>query len=572
MATDIPPHNLTEVLSAAMHLLKNPKATLADLLTFIKGPDYPTSAEIITPTSDIATIYSNGTGSIKMRSVYQKEDSEIIITALPHQVSGAKVLEQIASQMQAKKLPMVADLRDESDHENPTRLVIVPRSTRVDMDGLMKHLFATTDLERNYRVNLNMIGLDGRPQVKDLLTLLKEWLTYRVATLKRRLEYRLEKVLARLHILDGLLIAFLNIDEVIHIIRTEDNPKQVLMNKFDLTDLQAEAILEIKLRHLAKLEEIKIRAEQKDLAEERAQLEKDLSSEQRLKTLVHKELQEIIKQYGDKRRSPIVQRAEAQAIKVTEMIPAEALTIILSTKGWVRAGKGYELDPEQLNYKAGDSYRASAQGKSNQAVVFIDSTGRSYTLSAHSLPSARGQGEPLTGRVNPPAGASFVGLVMAEDDKQLILMASSAGYGYITEFEQLLTKNRNGKAALKCPEPSKALPPQVLSDIEKDYLAAVTSQGHLLIFPIKELPLLPRGKGNKIINIPSQNIKEGTECMLAVCVLSDNDSLLIQANSRKLTLKPKDWQHYCSERSRRGLKLPRGYQKVTAMTKITSTK
>ncbi|MBB72835.1 MAG: DNA topoisomerase IV subunit A [Legionellales bacterium] len=564
MATDIPPHNLKEVASACIHLLEDPKATLSDLCKHVKAPDFATEAEIITPQKDIQAIYKTGHGSVRMRAVYNKENGDIVITALPHQVSGAKVLEQIASQMQNKKLPMVADLRDESDHENPTRLVIEPRSNRVDIESLMNHLFATTDLERSYRVNLNMIGIDGRPQVKALDTILKEWLEYRQATVRKRLQYRLDKVLARLHILDGLLIAFLNIDEVIRIIREEDNPKQELMQRFKLSDKQTEAILDLKLRHLARLEEVKIRGEQEDLAAERDTLEKTLGSKARLKTLIRKEITADAEKYGDDRRSPLVERGEAQAMKETDLMPTEPVTVVLSKKGWVRAAKGHEVDAENLNYKSGDSYLSSAKGRSNQHAIFLDTTGRTYAVMAHSLPSARGQGEPLTGKLNPPAGASFTDAIMAPED-QLLLFASTAGYGFIVKTEELISKNRAGKAMLKVPKGCTVVSPQPVADLDNDYIAAVTNEGRLLIFDVKDLPQLSKGKGNKIIGIPSARAASGEEYLVNVAVFNDKQALKVYAGKRHITLKFKDLEHYIGERGRRGNKLPRGYQKVDRM-------
>ena len=561
MATDIPPHNLREVASACIHLLENPDATLKQLCKHIKAPDYPTTAEIITPKEDIHAIYQRGNGSIRMRATYIKEDGDIVITALPHQVSGAKVLDQIASQMTAKKLPMVADLRDESDHENPTRLVIIPRSNRVDIDALMNHLFATTDLERNYRVNLNMIGIDNRPKVKNLKEILEEWLVYRLATVKRRLQHRLDKVLARLHILDGLLIAFLNIDEVIAIIRHEDKPKPVLMKTFNLTDIQAEAILELKLRHLAKLEEMKIKSEQDELSKERDKLEKTLKSKKQLQKLIQKEIEEDAKTYGDDRRSPIVVRAEAQAIKETDMIAAEPTTVILSEKGWVRAAKGHDIDINKLNYKAGDNFRAYALGKTNQPAVFFDTSGRSYAIPSHNLPSARGQGEPLTGRINPPAGSQFVSVIMGNENLPLLL-ASNAGYGFIGTLGECITKNRNGKAIVSVPKGAMMLPAQIIDDPESDLIAAATNTGHLLLFPVKELPAMSKGKGNKMINIPTAKFQKNEEYVANIAILGKDDDMKVYAGKRQLTIKNKDLQNYLGERGRRGLKLPKGYQRV----------
>lgn len=561
MATDIPPHNLREVASACIRLLDDPAAGIEQLCEHVQGPDFPTAAEIITPRREMMEIYRQGTGSIRMRAVYQVEEGDIVITALPYQVSGAKVLEQIAAQMQAKKLPMVEDLRDESDHENPTRLVIVPRSNRVDIEAVMAHLFATTDLERSYRVNLNMIGTDGRPQVKGLQQILWEWLEYRTATVRRRLQFRLDKVLARLHILDGLLIAFLNIDEVIAIIRHEDQPKPVLMQRFGLTDTQAEAILELKLRHLARLEEMKIRGEQDALAKERNQLEQILGSAARLKKLIREELAADAEKFGDIRRSPIVTRAAAQAMSENEVLPAEPVTVILSNKGWVRVGKGHEIDASTLSYKAGDSFKAAALGRSNQQAIFLDSTGRSYALPAHSLPSARGHGEPLTGRINPPAGATFEAVLLGEPT-QHILLGTDAGYGFIVPLEELLTKNRNGKAIVKLTPNSGILMPQIINNLATDLIAAVSNQGHLLLFPAKDLPVMPRGKGNKMINIPSSKFAKREEYVVSVAVLAPDDHLTLYSGKRHFTLKPADLAYYRGERALRGNKLPRGFQKV----------
>ena len=567
MATDVPPHNLSEVANACIHMLEHPKASVAELCEHIQGPDFPTEAEIITPRADILKMYEQGRGSLRMRAVYQRENGDIVITALPHQASGAKILEQIAAQMQAKKLPMVADLRDESDHENPTRLVIVPRSNRVDVEPLMNHLFATTDLEKTYRVNMNMIGVDGRPQVKALNTLLSEWIQWRSETVRRRLQFRLDKVLSRLHILEGLMTAFLNIDEIIEIIRSEDKPKQVLMERFGLSDIQAEAILDLKLRHLAKLEEEKIRAEQNELEDEREKLELILGSERRLKTLIKKEIKADADQFGDDRRSPLAIRKEAQALSETDLMSSDPVTVVLSKKGWVRCAKGHEVDPLSLNFKAGDGYRLSARGKSNQTSVFLDSTGRAYSVQTHSLPSARGQGEPLTGRVNPPSGATFEGLCVG-DGKDLYLMASDAGYGFITQFSDMASKNKAGKTLLTLPKNSKVLPPVVVGS-EEQMLVAISNEGRMLIFPLSDLPKLARGKGNKIINIASARAAERLEIVTQLQVLGADDSLVLYAGRRHVTLKPSDLEHYHGERGRRGNKLPRGFQKVDKLEVIS---
>ncbi len=505
MATDVPPHNLREVASACVRLLDEPKATIEQLCEHIQGPDYPTEAEIITPRAEILKMYESGRGSIRMRAVYRVEDGDIVVTALPHQVSGAKVLEQIAAQMQAKKLPMVADLRDESDHENPCRIVIIPRSNRVDADELMQHLFATTDLESSYRVNVNIIGLDGRPQLKNLRAILVEWLEFRTNTVRRRLQHRLDKVERRLHLLDGLLTAFLNLDEVIHIIRTEEHPKQALIARFELSEIQAEYILETRLRQLARLEEMKIRGEQDELLKEQAKLQALLGSEAKLRKLVRSELIKDAETYGDARRSPIVERVEAKALSENELMPTEPVTVVLSEKGWVRCAKGHDIDATGLSYKAGDGFKAAAAGRSNQFAVLIDSTGRSYSVAAHSLPSARGQGEPLTGRLTPPPGATFECVLLPEDDA-LYVVASDAGYGFVVKGEDLQAKNKAGKGLLSLPNGAKVMTPRPVANREQDWLAAVTTEGRLLVFKVSDLPQLGKGKGNKIIGVPGDRV------------------------------------------------------------------
>jgi topoisomerase-4 subunit A len=561
MATDIPPHNLNEVAAAAVHLLENPKADLDELCEFIPGPDFPTGGEIISSPRDLRAAYASGSGSVRIRARYERESGDIIVTELPYQVSGNKVLEQIAGQMAAKKLPMVADLRDESDHENPTRLVIVPRSNRIDVEALMSHLFATTDLERSYRINMNMIGLDGRPAVKDLRSLLVEWLEFRVGTVTRRLQYRLDKVLERLHILEGLMIAYLNIDEVIAIIRHEDEPKPVLMERFSLSDRQAEAILDLKLRHLAKLEEMKIRGEQDELAAERDSLQKTLGSKARLRTLVKQEIKADAKTYGDERRSLLVEREAAQALDETALVPSEPVTIVLSEKGWVRAARGHEIDPTSLSYKAGDSFCAAAYGRSNQQVVFLDSTGRAYTLAAHSLPSARGQGEPLTGRFNTPDGARFVGVMAGEPDS-LFLLASDAGYGFVVRLGDMMARTRSGKAVLSVPKHAKVLPPAPVTDPQTDLVAAVNLQGQMLVISAAEVPRLNRGKGIKIQNVSTKKLASREEYMVGVASVPAGGNLVIHAGKRHLTLKRADLETYVGDRGRKGTKLPRGLQRV----------
>ena len=556
MATDIPPHNINEIADAAVMLLDNPKAGLDDVLEIVQGPDFPTEAEIISPKSEIRKIYEQGRGSIKMRATWKKEEGEIIISALPHQSSPSKVIAQIAEQMTAKKLPMLEDIRDEADHENPIRIVLVPRSNRVDTDALMAHLFATTDLEKNYRVNMNMIGLDHKPAVKGLLEILNEWLAFRRTTVTRRLQYRLDKVLSRLHILEGLMIAFLNIDEVIEIIRHEDDPKAELIARFKLSDEQADAILNLRLRHLAKLEENQLKAEQDELEKERLNLEAILGSERRLNTLIKKEIQEDAKKYANPRMSQLVEREEAKMISESDMTPAEPVTVILSEMGWIRCAKGHDIDPKSLSYKAGDNYLAHACGKSNQAVVFIDSTGRSYALDPLSLPSARSQGEPLTGKLNLPAGATIEYVVMASEQQEL-LMASDAGYGFICKFEDLIARNKAGKALISLPENAKVMEPKTLANATA-LVVAMTSAGRMLIFPVKDLPALSKGKGNKIVTIPAANAKERSELLVKLLLISDQASLEFHSGKRKIVLKPEDLQKFRAERGRKGSTLPRG--------------
>ncbi len=564
MATDVPPHNLREVVSATIRLLEAPKSTVADLCEHVQAPDFPTEAEIITPRKDILALYESGRGALRMRAVWEKEGGDVVINALPHQVSGSRVLEQIAQQMQAKKLPMVADLRDESDHENPTRLVIVPRSNRIDLEAVMSHLFASTDLERSYRVNLNMIGIDGRPGVKGLVRILKEWLKFRTETVRRRLEYRLERVLKRLHILDGYLVAFLNIDEVIHIIRTQDKPKPALMERFGITDIQAEAVLELKLRNLAKLEEMNIRSEQDELAQERDQLQKTLGSAARIKTLIKKELLAVAEKFGDDRRSPLVLRDEAKAFSELELMSADPITVIVSEKGWIRAAKGHDIEPTSLSYKSGDAFKMAVCGRSNQPTVILDSTGRAYTVSSHNLPSARSQGEPVTGRINPPSGATFEGMMTGEQE-QLYLLASDAGYGFVAKLGDLQSKNRAGKAAISLPRGGQVLQPAVINAVEGSWVAVVSNEGRLLVFSLADLPQLSRGKGNKIIGIAGARVQSREEFVVAVQVLTEQDSLVVYAGKRHLNLKFSELEHYRGERGRRGNKLPRGFQKVDSM-------
>ncbi len=570
MATDIPPHNVREVADACVHLIENPKAEVSDLLEFVQGPDYPTDAEIITPRAEIEKIYQTGRGSIRMRAVYDVEQGDIVITSLPHQASGGKILEQIAGQMTAKKLPMVVDLRDESDHENPVRLVVVPRSNRVDVEQLMQHLFASTDLEKSYRVNINMIGLDNRPAVKNLLTILSEWLEYRRETVRRRLQYRLDKVLARLHILDGLLVAYLNIDEVIEIIRGYDDPKAELMSRFGLSDTQAHSILEIKLRQLAKLEEIKIRAEQDELRNEQDYLEKILNSKARMNTLMKKEILAAAEQYGDERRSQLVERSESKALTEKDLVPSEPVTVVVSDKGWARCAKGHDIDPTSLSYKAGDGYLCASKGRSNRPVVFIGSDGRAFTTDAHTLPTARSQGEPLTGRFNLATGKTFVHSIMSDDEAQYLLV-SDAGYGFVSSFGDMVSRNKNGKALISLPEAAKVMAPQCINDFENDCCLTITSEGRMLVFPVKNLPVLSKGKGNKIINIPSARSKLREEFVSLLCIIPEGAAITLHAGKRKLTLKSADIEHYKGERGRRGNKLPRGLQRVSKIEVESAT-
>lgn len=560
MATDIPPHNLRELINACVALIDAPKMTLEELLEYVPAPDYPNKAQIISSAEELKKMYQTGHGSIKQRAGYQVEDGvNVVIDALPYQVSGAKVLEQIANQMRAKKLPMVVDLRDESDHENPVRLVVELRSKRVDVETTMLHLFATTDLEKSYRANFNVIGLNGRPQVKNLHTMLSEWLEYRKETVRRRLQYRLDKVLARLHILDGLLIAFLNIDEVIAIIREEDKPKPVLMERFGLTDIQAEAVLELKLRHLAKLEEMKIRGEQEELAKERDKLEKILGSAARLKTLVKKELLADAEEYGDERNSPLIEAKGAQAMSEQDLLPSEAVTVVLSENGWVRAAKGHDIDGENLGYKSGDAFLTQSSGQSRQMAVFLDSSGRSYSLAAHSLPSARSHGEPLTGRLNPAADSKFIQALLA-NPKDKFVLASSAGYGFVTEFDNLYSKNKAGKAMITLPKGAKVLTPSAVGD--NQLLVVVTSEPRMLVFALDELPELAKGKGNKLIALP-----KGEE-VNAVFAFNETDKLNLKTAKYEKQFGPTALQEALAARAKRGIVLPRTLKKVITIEKV----
>jgi topoisomerase IV subunit A len=561
MATDIPPHNLREVVSACIHLLEHPDASVKDLMLHVRGPDYPSDAEITTSREDLLAMYESGGGSVRQRATWEREDGNIVIKSLPYQVSGSRIVEQIASRMFAKKLPMVADIRDESDHENPIRLVIEPRSIRVDAEQMMNHLFAITDLEKSHRVNMNIIGLDGKPQVFDLQSLLAQWLEFRVGTVRRRLQYRLDKVLARLHILDGLLIAYLNIDEIIHIIRTEDQPKQVMMDRFGLTDTQSEAILDTRLRHLARLEEMKIRGEQDELSRERDELERILGSDARLRGKVRDELMEVAGTHGDARRCPLSEKVAARALDETELIPAEPITVVLSRKGWIRAAKGHDVEAEKLAYRAGDECLHAVRGKTNEQLLAIDSSGRTYTLAAHSLPSARGLGEPLSSQFNPPPGAVFSGLMMGAATQDFLL-ACDSGYGFVASLGELATRNKSGKASLNAAGAGVLLPAPVF-EFEDDFVACISDSGRLLIFPVAELPRLARGKGVKLINIPSARYRSGDERMVGVTVIREGQGFRVHAGKRFLNLKPRDFEVYVGDRAQRGRMLPRGFTNPT---------
>jgi topoisomerase-4 subunit A len=561
MATDIPPHNLREVAAACIRLIDEPDCDVRGLLEHVRGPDYPTTAEIITPRAEIAEVYATGAGSIRARAVFASSGAEVVITALPYQVSPSKIQEQIAQQMRAKKLPMVEDIRDESDHANPVRIVLVLRSNRVDVDALMGHLFATTDLEKSFRVNLNVIGLDGRPQQKDLRTLLLEWLTFRTDTVKRRLLHRLDKVDRRLHLLEGLRIAYLNLDEVIRIIRTEDEPKPKLIARFGLSETQADYILDTKLRQLARLEEMKLRGEQDELEEERARINVILKSKAKLTGLVRQELLADAEKFGDARRSPVVERGAAAALSEADLVPSEPVTVVLSRKGWIRAAKGHDVDAGGLAYREGDGLAAAARGKSNQTVVVFDSTGRAYATAAHSLPSARGHGEPLSGRFTPPAGASFDALAIADEQAKLVV-ATTHGYGFVTGFGALIARNKGGKQIVSLTEGARILAPGLAADTARDRIVVATSAGHLLMFSVADLPELDKGKGNKLIDIPKKRLASGEEQVVGIAVIPEGGAVVVHAGARHMTLKWSDLVEYGGSRAQRGGLLPRGFQRV----------
>jgi len=563
MATDIPPHNLREIATACIRLLDEPEASVASLCEHVLAPDYPTAAEIITPKNELLAMYATGIGSVRARAVYMAEQGNVVITALPYQVSPAKILEQIANQMRAKKLPMLEDLRDESDHENPVRLVLIPRSNRIDLDEMMQHLFATTDLEKSFRINLNMIGLDGKPQVKNLKQILNEWLRFRQETVTRRLKNRLEKVERRLHMLEALRVAFLNLDEVIRIVRTEDEPKPVLIKRFKLDEEQADYILETRLRQLARLEEMKLNSERDELEEERAKINVTLGSKARLKTLIKDELKSDAKKYGDDRRSPIITGVvAAQALDEAALVVSEPVTVVLSQKGWARAAKGHDIDAAALSYREGDSFRSSAKGKTTQNVAFIDSTGRSYSTPTHTLPSARGNGEPLTGRFTPPPGAHFEAVAIADSASKLVL-ASDHGYGFVIRFEGLLANKKAGKQLINMDDHAHVVAPAYVNDSARDRIVVATNAGHLLMFSVAELPELDNGgKGNKLIEIPKAKLTQGERVAGVAVVAEGKGEVTLYAGARKLILKWSDLVEYNGNRAQRGGSLPRGFQRV----------
>ena len=569
MATDIPPHNLREVTAACIALLRDPSATVEELMQHLPGPDFPTDSIVTTPAEEIAAAYATGRGTVRGRARYVREKTapgaaaDIVITALPYQVSPAKVLEQIAAQMQARKLPMLSDIRDESDHENPTRLVLSPRSNRVDADRLMMHLFATTDLERSYRLNFNVIGRDRRPRVYSLRALLVEWLAFRTATVRRRLEFRLERIRRRVHVVDGLLVAYRNLDEVIRVVREEDAPKRKLMAAFELSDEQATSILDLRLRQLARLEEAKLEAEKRELGEEAAELEATLASDARMRELIEGELAADAQKYGDDRRTLLGPAPEASAFSERDLLSTEPVTVILSAKGWVRAAKGHDIEARELSYRTGDAFFAATRGKNSDTCVFLDSTGRAYVVPPHTLPSARGQGEPLTGRLKTPDGARFAGLLLGGEELP-VLLASDLGYGFVTTLGGMVPKGRAGKAVLNVAKDAAALPP--IAAAGAVYTAAATSAGHLLVFPFEDMPVLARGKGQKLIGIPPKALAAG-ERVVAVAALGERDKLVVRAGARHTTLRRKDFGNYLGSRAQRGRLLPRGFQRVDGLTR-----
>tara|TARA_B110000444_G_scaffold177434_1_gene166068 strand:+ start:6251 stop:8557 length:2307 start_codon:yes stop_codon:yes gene_type:complete len=570
MATDIPSHNLNEVIDATVHMLENPSADLSDIRKYIKGPDFSNGSKLIISDEELNEMYSSGRGGYKIQAKWTKEDNQIIINALPYQASGAKILEQIADQMQNKKIPMVVDLTDEGDHEEPIRLAITMKSNRVNADDLMNHLFASTDLQKTYRANMNLISLKGGPKVFSLVELLKEWLVFRKNTVTRKLEHRLDQVNDRLHIVEGLLIVYLDLDTVIKIIRESDEPKPEIIKHFKISDIQANAILEIKLRQLAKLEQIKLEEEKAGLISEQTEIEKLLGSSSRLKTLIKKELLEIKEAYGDERNSPIEGHSSAKIFSEEETLVTEPITVILSSAGWIRSAKGHDIDPKTLNYRGDDSLQDFCRGRNNQTAVFLDSQGKAYSLPGHTLPSARGLGDPITGRVSADSGVEFMSTLIGNDDDKFII-TNTAGYGFVSEFKNMVSTKKSGKAFMKLPGEAKMLKVHKVEDSHK-YIVGVSNIGRLLIFPLSELPTLAKGKGNKVVNIPKPKFESGEESLSHVALLAETSSLKIESGKRFLTLKIKDLENYISSRAKRGNLLPQGYRKVDFISEELDSK
>ena len=560
MATDIPPHNLNEVVDATIALIDSPKLSVKELLKIIPAPDFPTKAEIISTPEELLETYQTGRGAIKLRATYEIENGEVVITALPYQVSTTRILEQIAAQIDSKKMNLIEDLRDESDGENPVRIIVIPRSNRVDKNALMSHLFATTDLQKNVRVNLNVIGLGGRPKVFDLREILKEWITFRTQTVKRRLQHRLDWLNDRLHILEGLMIAYLNLDEVIKIIRTHDDPKKQLIKKFKLTEIQANAILDIRLRQLAKLEEQGIIEERDSLKAEAKEIEKILNSASRLKTLIKKELKEDQEEFGDERNSMLAEAEEAKAFDEKELISNDPMTVVLSEKGWIRAAKGHDVDVEGLQYRECDSYLSSSLARNSQNAVLLDNFGKAYTLPIHQLPSARGQGDPVSGKINAQSGATFPGVISGSEET-LAVLASNLGYGFVVKLGDLQTKNKSGKAALNAKN-AKPITPKILSAVEDNYIASITKEGKMLIIEACELPILGKGKGNKIISIDKKKFEAKEDQLMYLVTFKKGDSIKLYSGKQHFIIKPNDLENFLGNRGRKGNFLPKGYRKV----------
>ena len=567
MATDIPSHNINEVIDATIKILEKPKSDLKDLSKIIKGPDFSNNAAIVASSEELEEMYSSGRGGFKIQAQWRQEKNQIIINALPYQASGSKILEQIADQMVNKKLPMVVDLADEGDHEDPVRLVITLKSNRVNAEDVINHLYASTDLQKTYRMNMNLISLKGGPKVFSLVELLKEWVTFRKDTVKRKLEHRLDQVNDRLHILEGLLTIFVDLDKVIKIIRQSDEPKKELIKAFKLSEIQANAILEIRLRQLAKLEQLKIENERNELVSEQDEIEKILKSKSRLKTLIKNELIEIRELFGEERKSHIIDSTNAKVFSEEDTIVTEPITVVLSKAGWIRSAKGHEIDPNTLSYRGGDSLQDFARGRSNQLAVFLDSNGKAYSVPSHSLPSARGMGEPITGRLNADSGVQFISSVIGTEGSKFLIM-NNAGYGYISEYQNMISNKKSGRAFMKLPDNAKMLKAIPLKD-NHTHIAAVSNIGKLLIFNIEELPILGKGKGNKIINIPKDKLAAGEEFMAHAQLLADDSSLKIEVGKRSVTLKPKDWTEYVLSRAKRGKKVGKliNIERLTEVTK-----